>query len=964
MRIIAPFVALSLTAAALAEPKQHTDYPVPDHPVVAGEAFFEAGSVEAGEVLLAELSCTACHKASDAAEARLRLKKGPVLGEIASRMTPQYLRDWIKAPHDIRPGTTMPDVFHGSEGPRRDMAVDMLTHYLMSLSKPLGNSTVAADPAMIRHGRELYHTVGCVACHSPQAPPAEFNKEFAAGEDYGDDDDNKDATRLPKLTRPSVPLGNALGRKTTVDALAAFLLDPLKHRPSGRMPNVGLDEREAKAIAAYLLREQAEAEGADALVAGMRYEYVEGNIETLEDFERLDPKRTGHAKSFDINPNRGDYFGFRFRGSINIPADGKYTFYTASDDGSWLLIDGKVVVDNGGIHGVVEKNGSIELTAGFHSIDVRMFEAAGGEELRVSWQGPGFGKQAIPADVLFHAGKAMKPLGEENFVVDANKARTGKFMFAALRCASCHQIEKGENVAPFSDKPMTPLAKLNVDNDEGCLGDNVRKGWPQYQLSTAQKKSLKAAVAAAKLEQFAKPRNTEADITHTLASLNCFACHERGGVGGPDAGRLGYFRINGDAELGDEGRLPRALTHVGAKLKPEALTGILETAGWRVRPYMATRMPQFGKANVGELAKQFEQADYNDPAQVQPPFKLDEELAKVGRQLVGTSTVTQGFACVNCHNVAGRKSLGVPAIDLATMYTRLRKDWYVAFMKNPASFNKNTRMPNFFPEGKSTLDKPLGGDADKQIEAMWHYLSLGKSMPLPPGMAQLTKGDELIPADVPIVFRTFMTDASPRAIAVGNPELVHFAFDANVVRLAKAWRGRFFDPSGTWEGRAGQFRGPLGTDVIDMPPGPAFVIAGKEFPNVGKESRDVGGEFKGYRLDEQRRPIFRYEFAQYTIDEQPVPKFKAGGAVLVRQFNLETKARPVVPLMFRAAVGQQIEKQSADTWLIDGKVTVTLRSRDDAALSPKVRDVDGQKELVVGLPLREGKAAFEVEIDW
>ena len=54
---------------------------------------------------------------------------------------------------------------------------------------------------------------------------------------------------------PSVPLPN-LAEKTTVDHLEAFLRDPLKERPSSRMPNLGLSHDEARSIAVYLLRDQ------------------------------------------------------------------------------------------------------------------------------------------------------------------------------------------------------------------------------------------------------------------------------------------------------------------------------------------------------------------------------------------------------------------------------------------------------------------------------------------------------------------------------------------------------------------------------------------------------------------------------------------------------------------------------------------------------------------------------------
>src|SRR5262249_13834128 len=66
-------------------------------------------------------------------------------------------------------------------------------------------------------------------------------------------DDEKKETG--KKQRIAVPLGQ-LVRKTTPQALALFLANPLHARPSGRMPSLSLTIDEARAIAAYLLREQ------------------------------------------------------------------------------------------------------------------------------------------------------------------------------------------------------------------------------------------------------------------------------------------------------------------------------------------------------------------------------------------------------------------------------------------------------------------------------------------------------------------------------------------------------------------------------------------------------------------------------------------------------------------------------------------------------------------------------------
>ena len=120
-------------------------------------------------------------------------------------------------------------------------------------------------------------------------------------------------------------------------------------------------------------------------------------------FDAVKPTRVMPINNFDISGARPDRFGYRFTGSVVAPEDGDYTFYTSSDDGSMLYIDGTLVVDNDGWHGMQWREGTINLTAGEHSITVTMFEDGGGEGLLVDVAGPGFERMAIPDEVLIQS---------------------------------------------------------------------------------------------------------------------------------------------------------------------------------------------------------------------------------------------------------------------------------------------------------------------------------------------------------------------------------------------------------------------------------------------------------------------------------------------------------------------------------------------------------------------------------
>ena len=136
---------------------------------------------------------------------------------------------------------------------------------------------------------------------------------------------------------------------------------------------------------------------------GLSYKYIHGTFRMVNDFLKLLPLKTGIVPHFSIEPREKEqFFAFDFEGYINIPEDGLYSFYLATNDGGRLYIDDFNLINNDGLHPLSEVNKPIALKSGLHPISVKYFQEGGSNGLVVSWKGPGFEKQEVPSSVLFH----------------------------------------------------------------------------------------------------------------------------------------------------------------------------------------------------------------------------------------------------------------------------------------------------------------------------------------------------------------------------------------------------------------------------------------------------------------------------------------------------------------------------------------------------------------------------------
>jgi mono/diheme cytochrome c family protein len=570
--------------------------------------------------------------------------------------------------------------------------------------------------------------------------------------------------------------------------------------------------------------------------------------------------------------------------------------------------------------------------------------------LELDYEGPGVSRGPIPSSRLT---QSLDPTAAAPaFTVSPERAAEGQVLFESQGCAACHAL------AHRPERAVTAYRALkDLRLDRGCLDPGSKGNHPFYPLDARQRNSLTAAIRVLQSGAQARP-SVQERIASLMTLLNCYACHERDGRGGVTETRNAFFSSNGE-DAGDEGRLPPRLTGVGDKLRQDWLESVLSREA-SVRAYMNTRMPQFGEANLARLAEMLVEADRH-PVPV-PPVDDPETAAKeAGRKLVGSG----GLSCILCHRFNRQPGATLQMIDLITATQRLNPDWFHQFLLDPNRFKPGTRMPQFWPGGQSVFPNLLDGDAHRQVSAIWTYLSDGRKAVPPEGLSRQLR--ELIVGGEAVVYRGKFREAGWRGIAVGYPEQVNLAFDAEQMRLAQLWKGRFLDVSPHWNIQGMGRIGPLGRDVLTFPHGPPLAVLDSETtPWPETAGREAGYQFRGYQLDERRRPTFLYNFQSVRIEDAAVGRESAAGQPqgLRRTLTFRvTKPETIRDWWFRVGTGETVASLGQGRYRIDNKWTVTLRTQPEGEPA-LVRRADKQQELVLPVPFQNGRSRLELEYEW
>jgi len=286
-----------------------------------------------------------------------------------------------------------------------------------------------------------------------------------------------------------------------------------------------------------------------------------------------------------------------------------------------------------------------------------------------------------------------------------------------LNCGACHA-----GTGAMNTTLATTDAIFSKDwAAAGCVSAKPGPKTPKLALTDDERAAL---VAFSKKGATPLTRNVPAEAAAAkLASLHCTSCHGMDG----HASLLDTTHVESKSLVahvaGENEKLEQSrphLTYIGEMLYASFMEGIIngKPPGGRPRPWLDMRMPAF-HAHAASLADGLARLHGVEPGKPEAP-QVDAALAEIGKKIIGGD----GFGCTTCHGVGTAKptaAFEVEGINFALAHERLRKEWFMRWMDNPAAVTPGTKMPRYSEEGKSQRPE-LDGEAAKQFDAIWNYI--------------------------------------------------------------------------------------------------------------------------------------------------------------------------------------------------------------------------------------------------
>lgn len=132
--------------------------------------------------------------------------------------------------------------------------------------------------------------------------------------------------------------------------------------------------------------------------AGLKCDYYKAFFKKTSMIEAKKPDSSFIANNIIVPASaNAPSFALIYKGYINVPQTGIYTFYLTCDDGGILKIADRMVVDNDGLHSAQERNGQVALAKGLQPFLLKFIEGGGGFTLKLKYSYNGSAPAEVPS---------------------------------------------------------------------------------------------------------------------------------------------------------------------------------------------------------------------------------------------------------------------------------------------------------------------------------------------------------------------------------------------------------------------------------------------------------------------------------------------------------------------------------------------------------------------------------------
>ena len=585
-----------------------------------------ADKLTLGLSLIEKSGCYGCHTIEKYKDKR---KSGPDLTRINEKTTKSWSRKWVHEPKSFRHNTWMPSFFNQDNNSdyqsqiRNKTEIYSIINYLFknkeevdldkSYSKFLGNK---------EKGKKLFESVGCLGCHTVNENP-----------------DLHEDTNLRNLLNKQGPNLIGLGSKTTPEWIYNWIKNPKEYWPETKMPDLRLNDSEAKDITSYLFS-----------FKNSYFEKIEDLSLNLDELNNITQRWLNKKYPLDIAENK------------------------------YLKMSGEDKLDF-----VAKKSIAYYGCFGCHIIDG--FEDA----------------KPIGTELTYEGAKPVEKL-DFGYIHDIDHTNYAWFE------------QKLKNPRIFDlHKEVSPEDKLVM---------------PNFEFNNTEIEALVTAILS--FNEDVVDHSIMGDVSPKdilinkgmglIKEYNCQGCHIIDGFGGK------IVDIIGKAEYS-----PPNLNTQGAKTQPEWLYEFFKEP-FVLRPNLKVRMPSFNlnddewnaiiaafRAMDGEV-NTFE--NIHQVNKKSTTYHAGEKLAELG-------------ACENCHFIGDefpKQDVATWAPNLAMTKNRLRPEWVLEWLKDPAQIMPGTKMPSPFIPTRDLLTMEsakddwgnaviqLSGHEDKMLSGIRDWL--------------------------------------------------------------------------------------------------------------------------------------------------------------------------------------------------------------------------------------------------